>query len=154
MTDTEPRTVLYVEDDRSFVLLVQRALQRAKLDKLPNLRVFSTVEGAMSYLMGQAPYDDRSLNPLPTLVLTDLRLPGKSGLQLLKWIRQQTKFQDLPVVMLTGSAVDADIEEAYDLGVNFCLVKPTDVETLISIIQALSIYWVPPPTRRIRPAGL
>lgn len=152
MTNTEPKTVLYIEDDRAFILLVQRALQRANLNNLPNLRVFTTVEGAIAYLMGQPPYDDRAINPLPTLVLTDLRLPGKSGLQLLQWIRQQAEFQELPVVMLTGSAVDADIEEAYELGVNFCLVKPTDVDTLVSIIQALSIYWVPPPTR-VRPKG-
>lgn len=153
MTDSELKTVLYVEDDHAFILLVQRALQRSKLDNLPKLRVFTTVEEAIVYLVGQPPYDDRASYPIPALVLTDLRLPGKSGIQLLKWIREQENLHNLPVVMLTGSAIDADIEEAYELGVNFCLVKPNDVETLVSIVQALSIYWVPPPTRPLRPKG-
>jgi CheY-like chemotaxis protein len=127
--------------------LVRRALQRSKLENLPKLRALTTVEEAISYLLGQAPYEDRLAHPLPTLLLTDLRLPGKSGLQLVRWVREQVEFQQLPVVILTGSSLDEDIESAYESGVNFCLVKPTEVEMLVSIIQALSVYWIPPPTK-------
>lgn len=147
MTETAPKTVLYIEDDSAYILLVKRALQRSKLDSLPHLEVMGSVEEAFCYLEGQAPYNNRSLHPLPSLVITDLRLPGKSGLQLVKWVREHPQFQALPVVMLTGSAVDDDIEHAYQLGIDFCLVKPTEVDVLVSVIQALSIYWVPPPTR-------
>jgi CheY-like chemotaxis protein len=147
MTDFDSKTVLYVEDDAAYILLVRRALQRSKLENLPKLRALTTVEEAISYLLGQAPYEDRLAHPLPTLLLTDLRLPGKSGLQLVRWVREQVEFQQLPVVILTGSSLDEDIESAYESGVNFCLVKPTEVEMLVSIIQALSVYWIPPPTK-------
>jgi CheY-like chemotaxis protein len=147
MADFDSKTVLYVEDDAAYVVLIRRALQRSKLTNLPNLRTVRTAEEAISYLLGQAPYEDRFAHPLPTLLLTDLRLPGKSGLQLVRWVKEQVEFQQLPIVMLTGSALDEDIESAYEIGVNFCLVKPAEVEMLVSIIQALSVYWVPPPTK-------
>ncbi|MBW4563314.1 MAG: response regulator [Mojavia pulchra JT2-VF2] len=147
MAEVDSKTVLYVEDDAAYVLLVRRALQKSKLDKLPNLRVVGTTEDAVRYLLGQTPYEDTVANPLPNLLLTDLRLPGKSGLQLLRWVREQVEFQQLPVVMLTGSALDEDIKMAYELGVNFCLVKPVEVDMLVSIILALSVYWIPAPTK-------
>ncbi|HEY9599007.1 MAG TPA: response regulator [Cyanophyceae cyanobacterium] len=147
MADVVPKIVLYVEDDAAYVLLLRRALQRSKLESLPNLRVVTTTEDAIRYLLGQPPYNDRIANPLPALVLTDLRLPGKSGLQLVEWLRGQSEFEGLSIVMLTGSALDEDIEQAYERGVNFCLVKPAEVDSLVSIIQALSLYWVPAPTK-------
>ncbi|MBD2196771.1 MULTISPECIES: response regulator [Calothrix] len=147
MADLDARTVLYIEDDAAYILLVRRALQRSKLGKLPNLRVFTTSEEAIRYLSGQPPYQDRLAHPLPSLLLTDLRLPGKSGLYLVNWVKKQAEFEQMPIVMLTGSALDEDIESAYELGVNFCLVKPAEVEMLVSIIHALSVYWIPPPTK-------
>ncbi|HEY9652981.1 MAG TPA: response regulator [Coleofasciculaceae cyanobacterium] len=147
MADVVPKTVLYVEDDAAYVLLLRRALQRSKLDSLPNLRVVTTAEDAIRYLLRQPPYNDLIANPSPALVLTDLRLPGRSGLQLVEWLRGQPEFEGLSIVMLTGSALDEDIEQAYELGVNFCLIKPAEVDSLVSIIQALSLYWVPAPTK-------
>lgn len=147
MAEMSPKTVLYVEDDAAYVLLVRRALQRSKLDNLPTLRVVESMEEAMLYFLGKLPYQDRGVNPLPTLLLTDLRLPGKSGLQLVKWVREQPPFENLPIVMLTGSALDEDVELAYQQGVNFCLVKPVEVDRLVNVIHAISIYWVPPPTK-------
>ncbi|HEY9881313.1 MAG TPA: response regulator, partial [Leptolyngbyaceae cyanobacterium] len=138
MTETAPKTVLYIEDDAAYVLLVKRALQRSKLDTLPHLEVVGSVEDAFRYLQGQDPYNNRATHPLPSLVITDLRLPGKSGLQLVKWVREQSQLASLPIVMLTGSAVDEDIKHAYELGIDFCLVKPTEVDVLVSVIQALS----------------
>jgi CheY-like chemotaxis protein len=147
MEDVDSKTVLYVEDDPAYVLLLKRALQRSKLEKLPKLQVVTTMEDAVRYLLGQPPYEDRITNPLPSLLLTDLRLPGKSGMQLVQWVQEQPQFQHLPIVMLTGTALDEDIELAYQQGVNFCLVKPAEVDSLVSIILALSVYWIPPPTK-------
>jgi CheY-like chemotaxis protein len=147
MTNAAPKTVLYIEDDAAYVLLVRRALQRSQLGNLPNLQVVATSEEAVRYLWGQPPYEDRLVYPPPNLVLTDLRLPGKSGLQFVAWLREQPEFRDIPTVLLTGSALDEDIELAYEQGVHFCLVKPIEVDALVSILQALSVYWVPPPTK-------
>ncbi|WP_413171475.1 response regulator [Anabaena azotica] len=145
--EVDSKTVLYVEDDPAYVLLLKRALQRSKLENLPKLRVVTTMEDAVRYLLGQTPYEDRFANPLPSLLLTDLRLPGKSGMQLVQWVQAQPQFQHLPIVMLTGTALDEDIVLAYQQGVNFCLVKPADVDSLVNIILVLSVYWIPPPTK-------
>lgn len=139
------KVILHVEDSAQDVFLVQRAIQKSKLPELPELRVVNWVEDAQKYLLGEPPYDDRIAYPLPNLVLTDLRLPGKSGLDLLQWIRRHSIFQTMPVVMLTGSALDQDIQTAYDSGADLCLVKPDRPEDLINIMLALSVYWIPPP---------
>jgi ActR/RegA family two-component response regulator len=71
MEDVNSKTVLYVEDDPPYVLLLKRALQRSKLEKLPKLWVVTTMEDAVRYLLGQIPYEDRFTNPLPSLLLRD-----------------------------------------------------------------------------------
>ncbi|ADI62855.1 response regulator [Trichormus azollae] len=147
MEDVDSKTVLYVEDDPPYVLLLKRALQRSKLEKLPKLWVVTTMEDAVRYLLGQIPYEDRFTNPLPSLLLRDLRLPRKSGIQLVQSVQAQLQFQHLPIVILTGTALDEDIVLAYQQGVNFCLVKPADVDSLISIILVLSVYSIPSPTK-------
>lgn len=62
-------------------------------------------------------------------------------------VQAQLQFQHLPIVILTGTALDEDIVLAYQQGVNFCLVKPADVDSLISIILVLSVYSIPSPTK-------
>ncbi|MBD2020750.1 response regulator [Leptolyngbya sp. FACHB-36] len=146
MTHFSRKVVLYVEDDSAYVLLFRRALQQSRLENIPEVHVVNTAETAIDYLSGNSPYDDRQQHPLPVLIITDLRMPGKGGMALLRWLKQQPDFQSIPTVMLTGSAEEGDIEQAYELGINFCLVKPTEAADLVNIVQALSIYWIPPPT--------
>src|SRR5580700_10175562 len=106
--------ILYVEDEPSDVLLLRMAFTRAGLAN----PVHVAVDGAqgMDYLAGNGPFADRSLHPLPALVLLDLNLPKKSGFDVLRWIREQPQFSSLPVVIYTSSVGLIDKETARLLG--------------------------------------
>ena len=115
--------LLLVEDDPDHVLLIQRALARASL--VNPLKIVRDGDEAIAYLAGTGEYDDRTRFPIPSLVLLDLKLPRKSGLEVLEWIRGHEALKFLPVVVLTSSSESRDIERAYALGVNSYLVKST-----------------------------
>src|SRR6185369_12007224 len=87
---------------------------------------------------------DRQAYPLPALILLDLRLPKIPGLDVLKWIRQQPVFEPLPVVILTSSEADTDIETAYRLGAHSYFVKPVNPSDLVKIVQYILRRWLKP----------
>lgn len=78
----------------------------------------------------------------PQCVLLDIKLPTKSGLEVLSWIRSQPHLKRLPVVMLTSSLLSADINQAYDLGANSYLAKPPDLSSLVTLAKAIDQYWL------------
>ncbi|HEY9861059.1 MAG TPA: response regulator, partial [Candidatus Obscuribacterales bacterium] len=132
--------VLLVEDDPNDVLLIQRAFTKANL-QVP-MQVVDNGEAAVSYLSGAGDYSDRDQHPLPILVLLDLKLPCRSGHEVLAWLRQQPGLKRLPVVVLTSSQEMGDIDRAYDLGANSYLVKPVAFNALIEIVKTLDLYWM------------
>ena len=132
--------ILLAEDDPNDVLLIQRAFQRTNVAN--PLQVVRDGEAAVAYLSGQVPYADRARHPLPALLLMDLKMPRKSGLEVLEWLRQQPGLKRLPVVVLTSSNQSLDINRAYDLGVNSYLVKPTGFDTLLELVKNLDVYWL------------
>lgn len=132
-------TILLVEDEPNDVLLMQRAFQKAKL--FNPLQVVGEGEVAVSYLSGESPYGDRGRYPLPALMLLDLKLPGMSGFEVLLWLRQQPGLKRLPVVVLTSSKENTDINRAYEVGANSYLVKPVAFDDLVNIMERLNHYW-------------
>src|SRR5687768_13587712 len=94
-----------------------------ELDKC--LRTVADGREAISYLMGQAPYADRDLYPFPAVLLMDLNLPAISGFELLRWLREQPQWQQLPVVVFSSSARAEDMKRGRELGVNDYMQKPT-----------------------------
>ena len=138
--DTTLATLLLVEDDPNDVMLFCRAKDKAKLAN--PLQVVSDGDAAIAYLGGQGQYADRSVYPFPTLMLLDLKLPRKSGLEVLEWLRQQNGIHRLPVVVMTSSKESADVGKAYDLGANSYLVKPVAFDTLLAMVRALGMYWL------------
>ncbi len=133
-------TILLVEDDPNDIVLIQRAFAKAAL--VNPLRIVRDGEEALQYLAGQPPYDDRGRHPLPSLILLDLKLPRKSGLEVLEWIRQQEHLKHIPVIVLTSSREMRDVNRAYDLGANSYLVKPVGFEGLLEMLKAIGMYWV------------
>jgi CheY-like chemotaxis protein len=133
-------TILLVEDDRNDILLLQRAFRKANLAN--PLMVVTDGEEATAYLGGQGQYADRSQFPLPVIVLLDLKLPRRSGLEVLAWLREQPTLRRLPVVVLTASRECADINTAYELGASSYLVKPVAFDNLVEIVKTLNLYWV------------
>lgn len=136
----ERATILLVEDDPNDVVLIQRAFERALVAN-PIVGVRNG-EDAVSYLEGSGKYADRDVYPFPVIVLLDLKLPRKSGLEVLEWMKRNDVLKRLPVVVLTSSSQATDINKAYDLGVNSYLVKPVTFDRLIELVRNLGLYWV------------
>lgn len=139
---TAASTVLLVEDDPNDVFFMRRAFQKAELPY--PLQDVSDGEKATAYLSGEPPYTDRQQFPLPRLLLLDLKLPRKSGFEVLEWVRGQPSLESLPVVILTSSSVPEDIAKAQMLKANQYLVKPTSPTELIAIVKTLAQTWLVP----------
>jgi CheY-like chemotaxis protein len=132
--------ILLVEDDPNDVALTQLAFERAGFTN--PLQIVRDGEQAIAYLAGQAPYADRARYPLPILILLDLKLPRRSGFEVLAWLRGVANVRRLPVVVLTSSAHSPDIDRAYDVGANSYLVKPVAFAALLGLVQTLGLYWI------------
>lgn len=137
----DKHTILLVEDDSNDVLLIRRAFRQASLDHL-DLQVVADGDAAIQYLSQAEPYTDKVQYLPPSLVLLDLKLPRRSGLEVLAWLRQQPYLKRLQVVILTASCENPDIEQAYDLGANSYLVKPINFKDLVSMVTTLHLYWL------------
>jgi len=132
--------ILLVEDNPDDVLLIQRAFR--KLGAVNPLRVVSDGEQAVAYLGGDGPYADRGVHPLPSLMLLDLKLPRRSGFEVLEWLRGRPGLRRLPVVVLTSSRESQDVDRAADLGANSYLVKPVQFDALQEMVRTLRLYWI------------
>ena len=130
---------LLVEDNENDILFVRNAFTKANV--LNPVVAVKNAEDAMAYFMGIGSFKNRDEFPLPSLVLLDLTLPGMSGLDFLKWLREQPGFGRTRVVVLTGSTLLRDVNEAYQLGANSFLTKG-DFEKFVEIANALSGYWL------------
>ncbi|MBD2730842.1 response regulator [Nostoc sp. FACHB-892] len=133
-------TILLVEDNSRDILLIQRAFRKAGI--LNPLQVVSDGDAAVLYLSGEEPYSKRSHYPLPVLILLDLKLPRRSGAEVLMWLRQQPILKRMPVVVLTSSREYADVNHLYDLGVNAYMVKPVAFDNLVEIIDIINRHWI------------
>lgn len=132
--------ILLVEDNPDDVLLIQRAFRRAGAGA--RLQLAGDGDAAVDYLGGHGAFADRGAHPLPRLVLLDLKLPRRSGLEVLQWVRGQPPLMGLPVVVLTSSGEGADVQQAYALGANSYLVKPVEFDALQAMARALDLYWL------------
>ena len=132
--------VLLVEDSAADIALVQRAFRRGGV--AAELHIVRDGDAAVRYLAGADGYADRARHPMPRLVLLDLKLPRRSGLEVLAWLREQPGLGRLPVVILTSSRESVDVGRAYDLGVNGYLLKPVAFDDLTRLARALDLYWL------------
>lgn len=132
--------VLLVEDKPSDVLLFQRAYDKAQISH--PLQIVTNGQAAIDYLSGHPPYDNRATHPLPIVVLLDWKLPRRSGDEVLAWIRQQPALKRLPVVILTSSDQQVDVDRAYDLSSNSYLVKPATIAALTDLVRLVDQYWL------------
>jgi DNA-binding response OmpR family regulator len=112
-----------------------RALKRAGL-KLPIISVPGGRE-AMAYLSGDPPYADRNRYPLPSILLLDIKMPPIDGFEVLRWLRHNSKFERIPVVILTGSESNQDEKTAYQLGATSFMVKPFDFSNATEFCRSI-----------------
>lgn len=126
-------SILLVEDSRDDIELLQRAFRKAGVTRA--LDVVTHGDAALDMLRA------RTSETLPALVLLDLKLPRRSGFEVLEWIRATPLTRRLPVVVLTSSRQSADVARAYDLGANSYLVKPVASPSVLEMVRTLNLYW-------------
>jgi CheY-like chemotaxis protein len=132
--------ILLVEDDENDIMLLQRAFRRAAI--INPLQVVRHGDDAVAYLEGTGEFADRVLHPLPVLMLLDLKLPRRTGLEVLQWVKERAGVKKIPIIVLTSSKNDDDVNRAYELGANSYVVKPVSFETLLELVKSLELYWL------------
>ena len=133
-------TVLLIEDNPDDAELIGYAFKKAGVAN--PLIVVGDGDKAIDYLYGRSAYADREKFPLPGLFLLDLKLPRRSGFEVLEAIRANQTTRNTPVVVLTSSNQATDIERAYELGANSYLVKPIGRDSLITMVRSLDSFWL------------
>lgn len=128
--------LLLIEDDPNDILLFEKAISRSSFGI--EVVVIRDGEKAISYLSGNG---ISSGQPAPDLVLLDLKLPRKSGFEVLEWIKNHPVLHTTPVIILSSSKQTQDLKTAYSLGANSYLVKPTGFTELNKLIEDLGSYW-------------
>jgi len=134
--NTKTITILLADDDADDRLLVKEAFEENHL-----LNIMDTVEDGeelMDYLYRRGKYTEASR---PSMILLDLNMPRKSGLEALREIRADAELKSIPVVVLTTSKAEEDIIRSYELGVNSFIVKPVTFESLVELVRTLGSYW-------------
>ncbi|NPV00750.1 MAG: response regulator [Brevinematales bacterium] len=136
----EPILILYVEDDPAHAEIAMRNLEKSRIAN----RIFHVTDGqqALDYLFHQGNFTDPAAHPRPHLMLLDLRLPKVDGLEVMKRIKSDPEFSDLPVVILTTSDAESDIIKAYSYKASSYLVKPLDFSKFNELLEAFGFYWL------------
>ncbi len=134
----ESSQILLVEDDPNDVELIQIALSNYNF--VNKIDIVHDGEQAVHYLLGRD--GQPPTNPLPRLVLLDLKLPKIDGIRVLELIREAPRTRNLVVVVMTSSAENRDLQACYDLGVNSYIVKPLDFHQFVEVSRQVGFYWM------------
>ena len=135
-----PDTILLVEDNEDDAFFMKQALKDAEI--INPLQVVEDGQAAIDYLSGTGIFADRTKYPLPLVVFLDLKLPFKSGHQVLEWIRAQPELKKLIVIVLTSSNEPVDLNRSYQLGANSFVVKPPTPAQLLDLAEAFKLWWL------------
>jgi CheY-like chemotaxis protein len=137
----KPPVVLLVEDNSFDVQLIKAALVRTPGEI--NLVRVDDGDKAVDYLAGTAPFDDRQKYPVPVTMLLDIKLPKRSGFEVLEWLRSQKgPVKRLPALMLTSSKHQVDVNRAFEQGANAYLTKPDSIKELTALLGELKSFWL------------
>jgi CheY-like chemotaxis protein len=129
------RPILLIEDNPMDVDLTRRAFARRKL--VNPLEIARDGQEALDYFHRWEAGD-----PQPSVILLDLKLPKVDGLEVLRQLKSHPVFRVIPVVILTTSAEERDIQAAYQMGVNSYIVKPVDFDKFMDVAAHIDLYWM------------
>ena len=140
MQHKQRKTFLLVEDDPNDVYLVE-----LEFKKSPHLDLRHVQDGqhAIEYLEGKPPYTDRKQFPLPDIILLDLKMPRLGGFEFLEWLHNSSAnhLKRIPVIVMSGSNLEQDVNRAYDLGANCYLTKPPDWDKFREQMRRIGVFW-------------
>ena len=132
--------ILLVEDNPRDAELTIRALKKKNLAN--SLHHVEDGVDALDFLFARGKYSDRDINDGPKVVLLDLKLPRIDGLEVLTAIKADDRTQAIPVVVITSSAEDPDVQRAYQLGANSYVIKPVQFDSFMEAMVRVGIYWL------------
>jgi CheY-like chemotaxis protein len=148
--------ILLVEDDENDIFFFQRAAREAAIHN--HISIARDGAEAVEYLAGSHKFADRLQYPVPCLVILDLKMPRKTGLEVLHWLRTQSLFKTIPVIVFSSSGQPEDIERAYRLGANAFVIKPPSLEKRTEFAKLVKGFWLhhnqPPGICRSSPSDL
>ncbi len=131
---------MLVEDDPNDAELIMRAFRRGKLST--NVVHLRDGEEAVRYVAGEHVRQHEKWSPPPKVILLDLKLPKLNGIEVLRRLKANERTKNVPVVILTSSQEDSDIEKAYALGVNSYVTKPIEFDAFSQAMMNLGSYWL------------
>ena len=131
--------ILLIEDEEHDVFFVRAATQASGVGH----ELYAVRDGAeaVRYLRGEGDYADRQKFPRPNLVLTDLKMPGVNGFDFLLWVREHPDWGIIPIVVYSSSSLESDVREAYRLGANAYITKPSSLAEMVKLLQATYDFW-------------
>ncbi len=136
----EPLEILLVEDNEDHAELIGRSFEKHQV--LNKLKLVRDGAEALDYLFRRNRYSDPATSPRPHIILLDLRLPKVDGLEVLSQIKESEMLNRIPIVVLTSSKANGDINKAYAHHVNSYLVKPVDFNKFTELMKDLGFYWL------------
>jgi two-component system response regulator len=138
--NNEQVEVVLVEDNPDDARLTIRALKKQNVAN--NLVHLKDGEEAIDFFFATGPYTGRNTSNVPKVVLLDLKMPKVNGIEVLAKLKADEKTRSIPVVVLTSSAEDPDIEKCYALGANSYIVKPVNFDDFTKAVSEMGMYWV------------
>jgi CheY-like chemotaxis protein len=134
-----PLVILVAEDDPNDVFLLERAFKKVGVG-MPSYICGDGGE-AMTYLKGEGKFSDRITYPFPRVLITDLKMPKCTGLDLLRWLHDHPECNLIPKIVLSASSEPADVKRSYQLGANCYFRKPTKFDDLIELVKMAQTFW-------------
>ena len=133
----KPVEILLVEDNKGDVGLIEEVFEESKIKN--SLHVAEDGEEAMLYLHGKGKFLG---SPRPDIIILDLNLPKKDGREVLREIKEDEKFCNIPVIVLTTSSAENDILGAYGLHANAYITKPLDFDQFMNVVGSIEKFWL------------
>ncbi|WP_046006495.1 response regulator [Pseudoalteromonas rubra] len=137
---TKRINILMADDDEDDRLLTQDALQESRV--LNNLNFVQDGVELVAYLNNEAPFEDKTKHPRPSIILLDLNMPRMDGREALQKIKSNPTLRSIPVVILTTSKEEEDKLRGYDLGAASYISKPVNFDGLVELMRQLGKYWI------------
>jgi len=134
-----PLLILMADDDEEDCLLVREAIQETRA--VHDLRAVSDGEELLDYLYGQNKFANAASAPRPDLILLDLKMPKKDGREALGEIKADPRLQQIPVVVLTTSTAEDDVDYCYRMGASSYIPKPVTFQAWVDLMQTVVKYW-------------
>ena len=139
-TNGGPLVLLLIEDNEAHAEMVKRSFEQHRVSNI--IKHVDNGQAGLDYLFRRGEYNDEAKYPAPHCVLLDLRLPRVDGLEVLRQVKSDKLLKKMPVVILTTSAAENDVAQAYEYQANSYVVKPMDFKKFESLMDEMGYYWM------------